>query len=161
MNYLIDGHNLIAALPDMSLADPDDEEALVRRLRQWTAASPKRRVTVIFDQGLPGGLARHLSGGRVTTVFASTAGSADTLLIRRIQAAHNPAEYTVVSSDREVLAAAAGRGMPTLRSEQFAALLAEVGRPSPPAPPAKPEAGADDVAEWLELFGGPPSTKTP
>lgn len=159
MNYLIDGHNLIAAVPDISLADPDDEEVLVRRLRQWAAVSPKRRVTVAFDQGLPGGPARHLSGGRVTTVFASAGSSADALLIRRIRAAHNPAEFTVVSSDREVLAAAAGRGMPTLRSEKFAALLAEVGRPATPTPLAKPEVSPDGLAEWLELFGQTSATK--
>ena len=27
MNYLIDGHNLIARTPGLSLADPDDEAA--------------------------------------------------------------------------------------------------------------------------------------
>ncbi len=32
MHYLIDGHNLIAQISDISLDDPDDEAKLVLRL---------------------------------------------------------------------------------------------------------------------------------
>lgn len=38
MNYLIDGHNLIARTPGLSLADPDDEAKLVQLLRRWAMA---------------------------------------------------------------------------------------------------------------------------
>ena len=33
MPYLIDGHNLIACLPDISLDDPNDEAQLVNKLK--------------------------------------------------------------------------------------------------------------------------------
>ena len=52
MHYLIDGHNLIARTPGLSLADPDDEAKLSALLRRWAAADPRRKVTVIFDAGL-------------------------------------------------------------------------------------------------------------
>ena len=77
MHYLIDGHNLIATMPGIDLSDPDDEAQLVLRLRTWTAASRKRRVTVYFDGGLPGGPAHDLSGARLKVIFASTGRSAD------------------------------------------------------------------------------------
>ena len=96
MHYLIDGHNLIAKMPDISLDDPDDEVKLVLRLRQWTAGRRKRRVTVIFDGGLPGGAERHLSSRPVKVIFASAGQSADALLINRIQDAKNPAEFTLI-----------------------------------------------------------------
>ena len=38
MHYLIDGHNLIARVPGLSLADPDDEVKLLQLLKRWAAA---------------------------------------------------------------------------------------------------------------------------
>ena len=105
MNYLIDGHNLIARTPGLSLSDPDDEAKLVRLLRRWTAADLRRKVTVIFDAGLPAGEAKHLSGGGVKAVFAPNNSSADAVIIRRIEAIGNPPEYVIVTSDNAVAAA--------------------------------------------------------
>jgi hypothetical protein len=134
MHYLIDGHNLIGKMPDISLTDPDDVVNLVLRLRQWTAARQKRRVTVIFDGGLPGGAARHLSSRPVKVIFA-----------------------TEGSSDREVQAAAKARKMPLVLSGTFAARL----KPDPSErdvseTPAEPSLDEEEVAEWLELFGPEP-----
>ena len=57
MTYLIDGHNLIAQFPGMSLDDPNDEAMLVQKLSGFVARS-KRRCVVVFDYGLPGGKSR-------------------------------------------------------------------------------------------------------
>lgn len=173
MHYLIDGHNLIAKLEDLALDDPDDEAKLVLRLRSWTAANRKRRVTVIFDGGLPGGQSTRLSTSRVTVVFASAGQTADDLLIRRINQIKNPAEFTLVSSDAEVLAAARKRRMPLLLAEQFATQLPPE-RPRPAATPVEtadeqqiaerretPQLSDDEVNEWLELFGPVPERKVP
>lgn len=173
MHYLIDGHNLIARLEDLALDDPDDEAKLVLRLRSWTAASRKRRVTVIFDGGLPGGKSTHLSTSRVTVVFASAGQTADDLLIRRINQTRNPAEFTLVSSDGEVLAVARKRRMPVLLAEQFATQLPPE-RPHPPATQVEtvdeqriaahrdtPQLSDEEVNEWLELFGPVPERIAP
>ncbi len=37
MPFLIDGHNVIAALRDIDLDDPDDEAKLVMKLRAWSS----------------------------------------------------------------------------------------------------------------------------
>ena len=42
MPYLIDGHNLIAKLPDIDIADPNDEAKLVTRLRGFAAKTSKQ-----------------------------------------------------------------------------------------------------------------------
>jgi uncharacterized protein len=73
MIYLIDGHNLIGKMPDISLSDPDDEEQLALRLRQWAAENKSRQVIVIFDRGVLSGLARRLSNQQVKAFFAPTA----------------------------------------------------------------------------------------
>ncbi|MFW6184787.1 MAG: NYN domain-containing protein, partial [Chloroflexota bacterium] len=121
MHYLIDGHNLIAHMDDIDLSDPDDEAQLILRLRQWVAAGRKRRVTVYFDAGLPGGRSPHFSGGPIEVIFASSGQEADDLLRRKIRQVHNPPEYTLVSSDRQVQEAAQQRQMPLLDAASFAA----------------------------------------
>jgi predicted RNA-binding protein with PIN domain len=160
MHYLIDGHNLIAKLPDIRLSDPDDEAQLIMKLRQWTAAGRKRRATVYFDGGLPGGAAPHFSGGRIKVIFASVGREADELMIGKIKKVHNPPEYTLVTSDRAIRSVAKKRGMPLLSSDEFAAWLVEEAeereRPQPPPPGEEPLVSEEEVAEWLELFGPTP-----
>jgi hypothetical protein len=166
MNYLIDGHNLIARTPGLSLADPDDEAKLVGLLRRWTAADPRRKVIVIFDAGLPAGEDKRLSGGGVKAIFAPNNTTADRLLQRRIADVRDPAAYIVVSSDAAILAAAARRRVPAQRSEAFAAaMMADrtfSGGEKPPAERPEPPAMApDELQEWLALFGPEPETPRP
>ncbi len=63
MNYIIDGHNLIAVIPGLSLSMPDDEQRLVELLIPFCQRG-KHRVEVYFD-GAPIGLAGTRSYGRV------------------------------------------------------------------------------------------------
>lgn len=163
MNYLIDGHNLIARTPGLSLADPDDEAKLVRLLRRWVAADSRRKITVIFDAGLPAGEAKHLSGGGVKAVFAPNNSSADAVLMRRIEAIGNPPEFVVVSSDGAVAAAASRRRVAVQRSEDFAAAMMtdrRFGGGDKPAAerPDAPVMNPDEMKEWLALFGPEPET---
>ncbi len=166
MNYLIDGHNLIARTPGLSLSDPDDEAKLVRLLRRWTAADSRRKVTVIFDAGLPAGEAKHLSGGGVKAVFAPNNSSADAVIIRRIEAIGNPPEYVIVTSDNAVAAAATRRRIAVQPSETFAANMMSDRRfgGSDNAESKRPEAPAmnpDEMQEWLSIFGPEPETPRP
>ena len=163
MHYLIDGHNLIARMADIDLADPDDEAQLIMRLRRWIAGSRKRTVTVYFDGGLTGGRARDLSGQRLDVIFASHGRRADDLLVRRINRVQNPPEYTLVTADREIVAAAERRRMPLLSPEAFAAQLDETAlreraRSEPDPTPAtdRPVLTEEEVALWLDIFGPEP-----
>lgn len=159
MQYLIDGHNLIGKMPDIELDDPDDEVALVLRLRSWSARSRKRRVIVIFDRGLPGGVDKGLSTGKVQVVFASGGQTADSILIGRIMSARNPREYTLVSSDNRILREANARRMPMLKAEEFAPKLAipkEVGESDSEVHDSSSAADRQlsdgEVEMWLDLF---------
>jgi predicted RNA-binding protein with PIN domain len=154
MHYLIDGHNLIGQTAGISLADPDDEARLVALLRRWTAAGRQRKVTVIFDGGIPGGRERALSSGPVEVVFAPAGRPADDLLLARIRRVRNPAEHTLVSSDRKLVEAAAARRMGRVASAAFAAELEAPAVAPAPADPREGAPSADEVAEWLALFGG-------
>jgi uncharacterized protein len=161
MHYLIDGHNLISKLPDIHLDDPDDEAKLALRLKSWVAAGQKRRVTLFFDAGLVGGKSVELSGGGVTVIFAPAHRTADALIIGRIQKLRNPAENTLVSSDREVIAAATLRRVPTITAEDFALQLSQAQRKQePPDVAGEPVLSEAEVSEWLAIFGPEQARKT-
>ncbi|MCP4429134.1 MAG: NYN domain-containing protein [Chloroflexi bacterium] len=161
MHYLIDGHNLIAKLPDISLDDPNDEVELILRLKSWAAASRKRKVTVYFDGGLPGGIEQRLSTSDIKVIFAPKGRTADSLIINRIRKIQNPPEYTLVTSDQQIIAAAQKRRLPHLRSEAFAAKMNgdKQKRAAPPLPleTDDPIVSASEVAEWMTLFGPEPT----
>ncbi|MBN1402165.1 MAG: NYN domain-containing protein [Anaerolineae bacterium] len=151
MPVLIDGHNLIGRLPDIRLDDPDDEAKLVLRLRAY-ASRTRKPVTVVFDQGLPGGEALPLSGAGVKVIFAAAGRSADRLLVERVRRERDPRGLLVVTSDALVAAEAQARGARTMRSEEFAAqLAAPASVEDVPDTPLTPT----EVEEWLKLFGAP------
>jgi len=157
MPFLIDGHNLIGAMPDLRLEDPDDEARLVERL-QRLAMRTGRRITVVFDRGAPGSVSSWPSRGGVTVQFAPSGTTADELLIRRIGAERNPRGLIVVSSDRRVQEAARRRGATVWPAPAFLAYMRRhLGTPAP-APTAgdeKPEGvEEEELRYWMALFRG-------
>ncbi|HEX2620019.1 MAG TPA: NYN domain-containing protein, partial [Phototrophicaceae bacterium] len=156
MTYLIDGHNLIGKLPDIDLDDPNDEALLVQKLIGFSART-RQRCVVIFDQGLPGGASR-MSTTWVKVVFAPHNSNADRVMTTRISGLPNPKEWTVVSSDNDVLAAARRRKMQTLKSAEFAALMQRPDEPDKPGVDEAPDVHLSDsqVDEWMTLFNQNP-----
>lgn len=152
MKYLIDGHNLIGKLEGISLSDPDDEAALMSRLRRY-AARTGDHLTVFFDGGLPGGPSRDLSSGRVKVIFAPAGQPADPLIIQRIRRIQDRQGIVIISSDRAILEAAARHRVLAQKSEAFAAQL-ETSPPAerPPDPRQVPPSGKE-VEAWLQEFG--------
>jgi uncharacterized protein len=154
MPILIDGHNLIGQLPDISLADPDDAALLVMLLRRYAARKRGRKIVVIFDGGVYGH-PEQLSGYGVEARFARSPSDADSELIRRIRAIKRRDEWLIVSSDRAVAGAAQAHGVPVLSSQAFARRLAQLDQPR-----ASSQAKRNDrplspaeVEEWLRVFG--------
>ncbi len=160
MPYLIDGHNLIAYLDDISLDDPDDEAKLVQKLIGFVART-KSRCIVIFDAGLPGGWSR-MSKHSVQVIFARHDSSADRILYNRIRTEKNPKMWTVVSSDNAVLSEARKYRMQTIRAADFAHQLKH-------PTPIKPDIGESpdvkltekEIDEWARLFEQKTNKRSP
>lgn len=151
MPILIDGHNLIGRLPDLSLQDPDDEEKLARLLSSYRARTGKA-ITVVFDPGGAFALPKSRRFGGVEIVFAPHGGSADRAIIRRVQRLRNPGEWLVVTSDRELSEQVGRLGARVQSAEAFALQLTGSTEEPPgwretPPPP-------DEVDRWLALFEG-------
>ncbi len=149
MPLLIDGHNLIGRTPGLSLADPDDEAELVRRIQRYCRRH-RRRATVVFDSGVVGGRSGALSTPEVEVVFAPPGRHADDVIRERLRKARDPAGWLVVSSDREVQRVARQAGARVIPAEEF---VAEMQAPLPsPQEKQAPHLSEDEVQEWLDLF---------
>ena len=152
---LIDGHNLIGQTPELSLADPNDEQKLVVMLRQY-AARKQARIIVVFDSGPAshaGGKSKELSGGNVTAIFAGSHTIADRILMERIRELKISGDWVVVSSDREVQQAAQQRRMTVWSSAEFARKMgAPPQREVEPPEPKDSGLAQSEVDEWLRLF---------
>jgi hypothetical protein len=151
--YLIDGHNLIAQMPDLSLDDPDDEVKLVLRLRQF-AGRKKQSITVVFDHGAPGGGSSALSTGPVKVIFAGSHSNADRVIMERIREAKTPTNIKLVTSDGEIRRAGEARRVEVISSQDFVLTLFKPLAAREPQRDAREDVklSKDEVKEWLRLF---------
>lgn len=145
MPYLIDGHNLIPKM-GLSLRSPDDETQLIARLQEFSRQQ-RTKVDVFFDNAPPG-QSRTQRHGNVTAHFVRQGETADRAIIRYLTSLGGEAKnWTVVSSDREVQAAARKLQARVLSSESFARTLNLMPSREDEKPPLP-----NDIEQWLELF---------
>lgn len=153
MPLLIDGHNLIGAMPDIDLADPDDEWQLVQRLRPYAAAK-RQSMTVVFDSGPGPSPSWQLSGGGVTVRFAPPGVEADAVILQLLRNSKQPGKVTVVSNDQGLANQVRATGGHVRSATQFAAELAPRSRDArasvEPIPSPKDPAFADIYRGFVE-----------
>ncbi len=160
MNYIIDGHNLIANLPGLDLSLPDDEERLVGLLNRFGEVR-RGKLEVYFD-GAPAGQAGRRNFGRVVAYFVVASSSADQAIKARLAyLAKSAPSWTVVTSDRSVQAAAHEAHARVMSSGDFSSMVQQSfqerlgeGRASHDQPLTPAE-----VDEWLNIFKQRKSTK--
>lgn len=155
MPYLIDGHNLIPKIPGMDLGAVDDEAQLIELLQEFCRRR-RKKVEVYFDNA-PAGQPRARNYGLVIARFARTGVSADTLIQTHLQRLGGAARnWTVVSSDQQVQAAARAARAKSISSETFAREMIDALRESSSEPEEGSEAGIspEELDDWLALFGG-------
>lgn len=148
MSFLIDGHNLIPRVPGLGLDQLDDEMRLVDRLEAFFRGR-RTKAIVFFDRGQPG-QAPQVRRGFVTARFSRPPVIADQAIRAHLRAlGRAAANYTVVSSDHEVIAFAQKMGARTLSSSQFASMLCAAGKKRNASKTIPP----DDTDYWLRVFG--------
>jgi predicted RNA-binding protein with PIN domain len=162
MLYLIDGYNLLFSGAGRRPRDARDLEAgrdeLLRLLECLHAARGGRSI-LVFDSREPGlfGLPRRRREGPVEIRFAPADRRADDLLKDLIAETKDAQGTTVVTSDREILDAAAARGMRTAGAKAFWDTLTgpAKGRDAgTPEPPGKHRGiPASEVDYWMKEFG--------
>lgn len=151
MPYIIDGHNLIPKIRGLNLSSIDDEILLIKKLQKFSLGN-RKRIEVYFDNAPPG-QARKQNHGRVTAIFVGQGRTADDAIRIRLQQLGRSAQtWTVVSSDREVLAAVREARATPIHSKDFANQLSQTLSTGQTAPSGDTGLSADEVEVWLRLF---------
>ena len=159
MVMLIDGHNLIPPMPGVDLSEPDDEDQLIRMLQEYCRLR-RKTVEVYFDQA-PAGRAGVQQQGQVRAHFVPRGTTADAVIMARLKKMGKRAKNaTVVSSDRQVVAAARAVHAGVVTSEAFAAEWAGLTEDEPELDPRHRLLSEEELTAWEQLFlrGHPPKT---
>ncbi len=153
MPYLIDGHNLIPKVDGLSISSIDDEIQLIKRLQVFHQQTGKK-IEVYFDNAPPG-YNRTQRFGAVSAHFVREGSTADAAIQHRLEGLGRAAStWTVVSSDRQIQAAARGVHARIVSSEKFASELTEnkSERTMGIEENAEVNLSPAEVEDWLRLF---------
>ena len=155
MPYIIDGHNLVPYIPGLNLKDLDDENALIEILQKY-ASQRRSKVEVYFDQA-PAARTGSQTHGLIKAHFIARDSTADQAIMNHLSRLGNSAKnWTVVSSDREVLAEARSFQCQILKSAEFAEMILTDRSPDIKASDNKesPDISQGEIDYWLDQFGG-------
>ena len=152
MPYLIDGNNLLGSWGGPAVPG-DGRLEVLRRVSAFCRAKGARAI-LVFD-GAP--FRSDLRGqelGAVSLRFPAEGRDADSLIRELVDAAPNPGDLVVVSSDKALYSYARTRGARTLRAHEWNALartaIPRTGRGAQDG--EKPERETD-IEGWLDRFG--------
>jgi predicted RNA-binding protein with PIN domain len=154
MAYLIDGHNLIPKIRNLSLESMDDEMELVVLLQEFCQRRQKQ-VEVFFDNAPPG-QPRARNFGNVIARFIPSPQTADQAIHNKlIRLGASARNWTVVSSDHAVQGFSRAARAQVLTSEAFARLIEVSLKEDKIETKRRSESAMSEaeVDEWMRLFG--------
>lgn len=153
LHYIIDGYNLIHAIPSLkkTLAHNGESarELLIHSVAQLTHKK-KFRCTIVFDGVAPNNSVKQSVHAPVHVIFSSPI-NADSKIKQMIEQSKNRSLLVIISSDREIMNFAKVCSCQTHTSNYFANLLSETNdtvTEKSDAPLSKSQ-----IDEWLKIFG--------
>jgi len=154
MPMIIDGHNLVPNIPGLDLSDLDDEIKLIQMLQDYCRL---RRIEIecYFDKA-PHGHPRVQHYGQVVARFARPGKTADDEIKERlVRLGRRAREWTVVSSDASIQAAARAARARSLLSQDFSREVDVVlsSNSSEKKSPLQGDMSSEELEMWLKTFG--------
>jgi predicted RNA-binding protein with PIN domain len=149
LHYLIDGYNLLYALPEIPRGPwPTKREILIELLLS-SKPQGNNRLTVIFDSRE--GLGDRLRRGAIEVIFTASE-TADDWIARRVRETSNARMLVVVSNDQGIRTLIRGTGAKWLSTQDF--LKPSKSTPIPVKPPKMDSETSDSITEefkkkWL------------
>ena len=164
MAIIVDGYNVLHASRWLASEWKEVDRAEFCRLLGSLAKQSGEKITVVFD-ALPSepDMAKT-KALNIEVVYSGHGRSADEVIIKMIRASSGPRDLTVVSSDREIKAAARRRGCKVSSAGEF--IKVSVGqlaraRSKQNREPTQKQKGLtrSETDEWLSEFGIDPHQK--
>ena len=119
MPYIIDGHNLIGKIPDISLGDIDDEILLIKILDPHFKRL-RKKATIFFDHADLTGNGQIYRSAFLHVIFVRQPKTADQAIVEKLNSLRgNAKNFTVVSSDNWIINNARKAGANVIFSEDF------------------------------------------
>ncbi len=155
-HVIIDGNNLLHCMHEHAPIPHIGRESMVKLIRDWASQVPYT-VTLVFDGPMPeGGLAKQMQPAGIRVLFSAPE-TADDIIVRIVQAAPDPAQLHVVSSDTAIRYEAGLRRCKHSNSLTFIATLfpsTADQRETQVEQPEKPDVvSPQEASEWLDVFG--------
>lgn len=124
--FIIDGYNLLnspAFHAPLNLDLENQRNHLIRIVKSYSQRE-QHKVIIIFDNSLSFKLPDGFGGrGRVQVKFTKPGTEADELIKLLIRSEKNPAQLTIVTSDRAIQYTAKDHGAAVLSSEDYCRLM--------------------------------------
>ena len=152
MNYIIDGFNLGHKIPNAaSLLKKGETEKAIPIILNHISARLRGvdGITVVFD-GKSGATSTPHSYGKIRVKFSRKPQTADDIIRAFIRNEPNPKNWTVISSDNEIIFTARDMGALVLSATQFASPLNTPSKQKNDSEKYDPQ--NVDVDSWLKLF---------
>ncbi|HUT31113.1 MAG TPA: NYN domain-containing protein [Sedimentisphaerales bacterium] len=156
MPIIIDGYNLLWAVQKVGHTHEAITEVQLCHVVGRYIRATGEKGEIVFDGAGPPEKTRFDNITHLEVSFSGLAADADKVIEDKIKASTAPKNLTVVSSDRQVRAAAHARKAQTLKSEVFwQKLTAELTRTRPAEEPPAKRWGLTDVEteHWMKFFG--------
>lgn len=154
---IIDGYNLIHAVPDlaaeMAASLEQAREQLLRLLKSY-CLSKRVQITVVFDGTLPPlGIDPPQPGKNLKVVFSRAPFKADPLIKKMVRDESKKKSLTVVSNDSDIRKYALGQLAKVLSTDEFYARLTKRSAKLRVEQKFDGEMSESELAEWKRLFG--------
>ena len=156
---IIDGYNLAHKHPEISLwLKKGDTERTIHLLINWLQHGPGRKYTniILVLDGKRGHSNQQNFSSNIKLIFSEKPQTADDIIRNFIRNATNPSDWTVVSSDNEIIYTSQDHGAHTIKSETFIAQFSV----NPKSKDKRSNGSTEkynpeniDVDYWLKQFG--------
>jgi len=148
MPHIIDGHNLIGKIPEISLQDLDDEIYLINLLEDYFRITRKKALVFFDNAAISNKKLKHKTAF-LEVSFIRKPRTADQAIIAKLKMLKgNARNYTVVSSDRWIVDRATRSGAKVMLSENFWKLIQKQRLQSENTP----DFLENEVDFWLKKF---------
>ena len=154
--YIIDGHNLLHAIPKADRDSPPISEVGLCQLLGKYLRLTGQAGEIIFDGTGPRDKSIFDNMNDIEVIFAGPGNDTDTVIEDKIIISSAPKRLTIISSDRRLRKAARARKSTVIKSEIFwIDVQKQLSRKRPIKERAAKRNGLSETEteQWLEFFG--------
>jgi len=157
MNYIIDGFNLAFVVKNITgtIKEGATEKA-IRQLIHFVRSAiniQNSKVIIVFD-GADDNQPKKIKDGAITILFSKKPQTADDIIRNFIRKTANKDQWTVVTSDNEILFTARDHGMQIIQSATFKNMEKQKERDTSNSEMEKSKHNPDniDLDYWRDIF---------